>query len=398
MPTVPELEPVWLDVVDAVARSLFGPRDDRRLVDEVRALSSIYTRNRGAIREASRPSRARLEFFLPRDLPKIEPAVATLAARGLLPSREVWTVVDLGAGYGSSSLGLGRALARLGVAKRLKVRAIDDDARALEAFAAIAKETRSGALEGVCVPIDLEPVLGTVALADPSRLVRDADLALVGFVLNELFFDDARAEEASRVDRLASWCARLVEGLLPGGIAIVLEPALRETSRILMHVRDATVHAGLDVVLPCTHRNPCPLLSRERDWCHAELPIALPGPLASIARDAGLRFEGLSYASLALRRAALAPAVAARRSSVPRASIVGGPISTKGKVELHLCHEAGLTRLDWLARDGRPPRSLHRGAVVTLDRVLGAERARQGRDVIVREADVLAEGETSMHR
>jgi hypothetical protein len=116
---------------------------------------------------------------------------------------------------------------------------------------------------------------------------------------------------------------------------------------------------------------------RERDWCHAELPLALPEPLAELARDAGLRFEGLSYATLATRNAAPEP---------PRArdaTIVGGPIASKGKVELHLCHDARITRLDWMSRDGEPPITLHRGARVTMDREPTSERVRHGRDVVI---------------
>jgi SAM-dependent methyltransferase len=385
--TVPPLEARWLEVIDRVARRVLGPHDrtGTPLVTEIRHLSELYTRDRAAIRASAGARAARLRFFVPRDLPKIEGPLASLARRGLLPAKASWDVVDLGAGYGATTLGLGRLCKREGLAERLRVRAIDDDAGALDVLDALAKETRGGALAELSVPIELEATTGSVAIAEPSILVRGADrggadLALAGFVVNELFpaqVGEKGRTEDDRLELLERWCARVAGALAPGGLFALLEPALREPSRSLQRLRDLLVARGLDVAHPCTHRAPCPLLARERDWCHAELPIALPDALVPVAREAGLRFEGLSYATLALRNAP--PAAPAPL----RAAIVGGPIATKGKVELQLCHEGRMTRLDWMTRDGEPPVALHRGARVSMDREPAAERVRHGRDVVI---------------
>ncbi len=383
---VPALGSLWLRAIDDVARRLLGAEDrgGAALADEVRALSSLYTRERAELGEASGLRAARLRFFLPRDLPKIEGPLSELAARGLLPRHRAWRVVDVGAGYGTSTLGLARLARRLGLADVLHVRAIDADARALEAFRALAAATREGGLLAEeAVPIELEATSGSVAVSDPRGLVAGADLVLVGLVLNELFptrpasgGPDARGELA-RLELLERWLTRSASAMAEGGALVVVEPALREPTRALQRLRDRLVAGTLDVPFPCTHRAPCPLLARERDWCHAKLPIGLPSPLDAIALAAGLRHEGLSYSTLVVRNA---PA----RPSEPRAAtIVGGPIASKGKVELHLCHEGGLTHLEWLSRDGSPPPELHRGAQLTLDRPLARARARHGRDVLV---------------
>ncbi|GAB4216171.1 MAG: hypothetical protein OHK0013_42370 [Sandaracinaceae bacterium] len=368
-------------MIDAVARRALGPYDRTGLplATEVRRLSELYTRDRAAIRASSSTRAARLRFFVPRDLPKIEGPLASLARRGLLPTARTWSVVDLGAGYGATTLGLARFCKRTGLADRLEVRAFDHDPAALDALTALATETRGGALSEVAVPVELEAVVGSVAIADPSSLTRGADLALAGFVLNELFPAAASGErkdtELDRLEMLERWVTRATGALAPRGTLAILEPALREPSRALQAVRDRLVAGPLDVAHPCTHRSACPLLVRERDWCHAELPLTLPDALVPVAREAGLRFEGLSYAALAVRNAP--PALPAR----PRAAIVGGPIASKGKVELHLCHDGRLTRLDWMTRDGDPPEALHRGARVSMDHAPEGERARHGRDV-----------------
>lgn len=394
MLSVPPLTLRWLDAIDDVARRTLGP-DDRTgdaLTEEIRALSALYTRDRGAIEGARAKHAARLRFFLPRDLPKLEGPLVELSARGLLPRSRTLRVVDLGAGYGTSSLGLARAAKRLGLADTLRVHAVDSDPRALDAFAAMAAHTRAGGLlADEAAPIELERTVGSIAVSDPSVLSRGADLALAGLVLNELFPHAQRGDaegplaledDDARLERLERWLLAVTKTLAPGGCLVVIEPALREPSRVLQRLRDRLVERAIDVPFPCTHRAPCPLLTRERDWCHAELPLALPEPLAAHARAAGLRHEGLSYATLVVRNAE-PPTARPAVDGTKRAAIVGGPMATKGKTELHLCHEGGLTRVDWMRRDGSPPPELHRGAQVKLDRALDGERARAGRDVRV---------------
>ena len=92
------------------------------------------------------------------------------------------------------------------------------------------------------------------------------DLVVAAHVLNELFVDDPPDARLERLSRLVQrWSERL---LAEGGTLILLEPALRETSRVLLAVRDGILAAGLHVVAPCFLRGPCPALVNARDWCH----------------------------------------------------------------------------------------------------------------------------------
>jgi hypothetical protein len=165
-------------------------------------------------------------------------------------------------------------------------------------------------------------------------------------VLNELEED---------VERRALLLERLAGHLAPGGAIIVLEPALKEITRDLMRLRDRIAAGGsLAIVAPCTHGQPCPMLAKERDWCHAEREVALPERLAAIARGAGLRWEGLSYSYLVLRREAVV-----RDPSLHR--VVSEPLPSKGKLELWACGAEGLVQIRRLDR--------HRGpATAAIDR------------------------------
>ncbi len=105
------------------------------------------------------------------------------------------------------------------------------------------------------VSVDRVAGLGTI-LADvgapgPIRGVAGRfDLIVAAHLLNELFLAMPPAERASaRTERVRAWCETL---LAPGGTMVILEPALRETSRELLAVRDQLVAGGLHVVAPCS--------------------------------------------------------------------------------------------------------------------------------------------------
>lgn len=360
--------PAWLEAIDAVGRSALGRADLPRaaLIPEVAALSAAYTRDRSTGRTLAEAPRtagalaARLRFFLPRDLAKIGGPLEELRLAGALPDavrkgeRRV-RVLDVGAGLGATCLGAAtyfrtHALAGAG----LEVDALDSDARALGVLTALAKETHGGGrLAKVAVPTEVRARTADVtgeAVPQSGRY----DLIFVGFALNELFAELAPAEA---VARRAAWLVQLSERLADDGALVVLEPALRDTSRALQAVRDvlAARAASPFVAAPCLRAGACPMLVAERDWCHASLPLALPGPVAEVARGAGLRFEGLRYAYLVLR---LAPGTMSARLSAASGSvssvalrIVGDALPSKGKVEVFACGEPGLVRLMRLERE-----------------------------------------------
>jgi len=372
--------PAWLAAIEAVARESGArssaardgaARDGAARVDlpvaalvlEVAQLSAAYTRDRSSGRTLAEAPRtagalaARLRFFLPRDLAKISGPLEELRLAGALPravidgARRV-RVLDVGAGLGATCLGAATYLKTHGLARAgLDVDAIDSDTRALALLGALAKETRSGGrLAQVAVPTDVHTL--TLDITRAEALPRGPyDLVLVGFALNELFVALPPAEASAR---RAEWLIALSERLSDDGALIVLEPALRDTSRALQAVRDriAARRAPPYVAAPCVRSGPCPMLLGERDWCHAALPLALPGLVADIARGAGLRFEGLRYAYLVLRRQPDAMATRLRAAGAGIAlRIVGDTMASKGKSEVFACGEPGLVRLMLLDRE-----------------------------------------------
>lgn len=355
-----------LALIDAVATAELRAHDlsGTALAAAVQRVSEAYRRQSGTPADLHGDRAAlcaRLRFFLPRDLPKIQAPLAELAAAAAFPQARALRVLDVGAGLGTTSLGTALfALEQLGC-ERVRVDAFDRDAAALAIAAKLAKRAASD----LSLPFELTPHAAALGPALLERARPPYDLIVLGFVLNEV--GDAQQDPVEHHQR---WLARLCELLAPDGALIVLEPALREPSRTLQQVRGRfAAEAGPPYVFaPCLHRGSCPLLERERDWCHEQLPVALPPALAGLARAAGLRSEELSFSYLTLHRAPrslaeLDPAYALAR-------VVSSALRSKGKLEVAVCGATAtrkLRRLDRHASDeNRALGGVHRGCVLRL--------------------------------
>lgn len=118
--------------------------------------------------------------------------------------------------------------------------------------------------------VDRVAAPGLVA-ADLSRAVRPSgvqgrfDFVVAAHLLNEL----QSLTLAARAQLVRFWMHEFAE---PGAPLLLIEPALKETSRALLQVRDALVGAGLFVHAPCLTQAPCPALANPKDWCHDSAP------------------------------------------------------------------------------------------------------------------------------
>ncbi|HTT71592.1 MAG TPA: small ribosomal subunit Rsm22 family protein [Anaeromyxobacteraceae bacterium] len=281
-----------------------------------------------------------------------------LQGRGVFSElgRRPGAVLDLGSGPGPL------AFAALDAGAR-QVLSADRSARALSAARAIAAASGE--------PLATE----ALDLSRPGALRRLAgahrfDTVALGHLVNELFAGEGAAEK--RAALLEEAAALLV----PGGSLVVVEPALRETSRALLEVRDRLVARGYAVRAPCLYRGPCPARLRATDWCHAERPIEPPPLVAEIARAASLHKEAVKMSYLVL-----APP-GEGWASPPEGRvfrIVSEPIPSKGRLRYMGCGPEGRMGLalqeKHVAEGNRAFTSLMRGDLVGLE---GAEPSGEG--------------------
>jgi len=284
--------------------------------------------------------------------------VSYLEARGVISElpRRPGRVLDLGSGPGP----LAFAALDAGAAE---VVAADRSARALAAAAALAREAGEPLSTREWNPSRGVPL---ARLGDGRRF----DLVAMGHLLNELWAgDEAEVRRAALV-------AEALDLVAPGGSLLVIEPALRDTSRALLRLRDRLVAEGIAVRAPCLFRGPCPALSRPADWCHAERAVEPPPLVAQIARAAGLRREAvkMSYLVLAPRGEGWAEPPPGR---VFR--IVSEPLAGKGRLRYMGCGPEGRMGLalqeKHLSDRNRDFQHLLRGDVVE---VTGGERRGDG--------------------
>jgi ribosomal protein RSM22 (predicted rRNA methylase) len=196
---------------------------------------------------------------------------------------------------------------------------------------------------------------------------------VLGQVLSEI---DPNGEPEGRVDAQARLVIDLAQNSLrPDGSLVVVEPALRERTRHLHAVRDRVLAGGsptLTVFAPCLHASACPMLATETEWCHEDLEVDLPPCVVPLARAAGLRWQGLTFSYLVLRKDGRRPSERKNQSAV-RFRTVSDRLQSKGKTELFICDDAGaLRRIRLLDRDaeqgtGTPISALRRGDGVILE-------------------------------
>jgi ribosomal protein RSM22 (predicted rRNA methylase) len=220
----------------------------------------------------------------------------------------------------------------------------------------------------------------------PGGLSGRFDLVIAAHLLNELFTAlPVEPRIAARARKVVEWCQSL---LGDDGTFIIVEPALRETSRELLAARDRLLAAGLQVVAPCLWSGACPALARERDWCHD----------ATAGGSAGARRVDFSY--LVLRRSSQTAATTIDRTAINRATVdrtaidraadrtaageddqglfrvVSDPLLEKGRLRIFGCGPAGRHALVRLRRHRTESNAafdqLERGDLVRLSETTAA--------------------------
>ena len=304
---------------------------------------------------------AYLLWWWPQTYAKAQAVLALARSAGTIPAlRARPRTLDVGAGPAPAALAL--------------LDALGGSALALDASAAALEEARALSQGAVATrQADLGHGL--------PRLDGEFDLVVVANALSEL-------PVASR--------AALIEALplAQGGAVLLVEPALRETGRALLELRDELLRSGRwSAAAPCLTQRPCPALEHPRDWCTALHPWHPPPHVAQLAGELGLRADqALSYAPLVLTRTVAPPPPGVWR-------VVGVPPPEKGKKRLFVCSDQGRVAVARLDRDAAPGNAdfdrLERGDLVLLGGVgRKGDGLRIGRDTEVRQVEAGERAET----
>ena len=337
------------------------------LTRERDSLPAAYLKDAG-LREAYRA------YYLPPNLQKMRVVLGEL---GLHPARPLdagrLRVLDLGAGPGTALLGVLEFFGAREKRPVLDCTAVDRVAENLQ----IAEELFDSYRSSNRLTASLKTIRSNVE--DIVHLAAAPfDLVILSNVLNELFSREGRRIE-KRIIVLEDIMRRFVS---EAGSCVIIEPALRETSRALLEVRNAMLHAGFTIFAPCASRGWCPALANPKDWCHEDLPWDAPDLIQELDRHTGLRKDSLKFSWLILRKDGITCADAFGEGVF---RVVSEPLVSKGKRELYLCGPKDRKLVARLDKDSTARNeafeNLRRGDTVRFDGLVdGEKRCKVGKE------------------
>ncbi len=299
----------------------------RRLASRVSELSHLLTRTDKRSSTLSRsyfddPSvlEAYLLYYTATNLPKVFYPLNEISAGDFFRERTELSVLDLGAGTGAMTLGTACWMNEAWPGHIVSFHAVDRSGPALAELRRMFDDFRfPHRLSTACA-----------ALEEPLLSLARYDLIVAGNVLNEL------AEEGERS------LARLFdEGLAVDGFVILIEPALRDTSRRLLQFRDRLLDEGWYVFSPCCTARSCPALFDADGWCHHDLEWERPKFIEAVDEEIGLIKKSLKFSYLVLSRTDVHLMDALGRDFTRQFRAVSELFREKGRTRMFLCNDLG---------------------------------------------------------
>ncbi len=334
----------------------------KTIASDVIQLSNLFTKERKILPSQYLNNkslrRAYILYFLPSNIYKIHLPLKELSLHPKkILSKKLLKILDLGSGPGTTILGILDFFSNQKKMPSLEFTAIDSVAENLS----IAKDLFKLFAENINIDASLKTF--KINIEKAGTIPQDTyDIIILSNILNELFYADNK-KIAERVSFLNTVIDKF---LTPDGSCIIIEPALRETTRGMLDVRDNLIKNGFKIYSPCLIDEPCPALLNPKDWCHEDIPWTPPVIIKEIDKLTGLRKDSLKFSYLVLRKDKLSLTDVLEKNSY---RIVSEPLISKGKLEFYICGHGGRQLVMRLDKDETPSniqfQKLQRGDIVT---------------------------------
>ncbi len=337
------------------------------VMESVGELSKLFTKERRGLpdRYLNDPklAAAYVQYFLPVNLSKIQILLDEMPA---LMATDRMSVLDLGSGPGTGDLAVLDWWHRRYAGGKLNVIAIDKAGTALRHAEDLWNRYCHGAGIQAARLRTIKSDVEEGTWIEQVRGEAPFELIVLANCLNEL---------TESIEARVRFVVSALSLLAPHGTMMIVEPALRETSRALHQVRNQVLQQNLCTVYsPCLHENGCPALIKEDDWCHEERAWVPPVSIQAIDREVGFIKDVLKFSYLLLRKDG--KTIVERRTD--RSRVVSELREMKGEKRAWLCNEQGrleIGRLDRLASLRNAAfDDWHRGAIVQIERIVWKER------------------------
>lgn len=360
--------PILAAIHELIAWEAISPK---QVAEAVGQLSRFFTKERKALKHGYMEDRllraAYLQYFLPVNLAKIQ---LLLDEMPVLEMDDGFSVLDLGSGPGTGALAVLDWWHRQRSPHGLSVTAVDGSSDALKQARQLWDRYCQAAGVGEANLQTYEGELERRIWLDQARQRPPFDLIIIANSLNEIYTDAQ--------DPIQTGTDLVVEALsllAPHGTVMIIEPALRETSRALHRVRDRLLQGNhCTVYSPCLHDNGCPALVNPTDWCHEERVWEPPAVIQEIDAKVGFIKDALKFSYLVLRKDG--KTIVERRPDVHR--VVSELRHLKGEKRAWLCNEQGRQEIGRQDRLASPANAAfdhwHRGALVQIEKIAHKER------------------------
>jgi SAM-dependent methyltransferase len=290
-----EAEAFWVGQAELISEKL-GDEALERMTPAVAHLSDLFTTERPDKKFPDYFADPRLlaaygVFFLPQSFTRTSFALSQICGlRGWKPSSQVPAILDLGSGPGSCGVAAAYRLRQTGNTK-VNLYGVDKSPSALASMESFARATLG------------EDVETKTRIGDASRPETwpegPFDLIVAGFVMNEMPQLDHAA--------LLRWFGELKARLAPGGLILILEPALRITAERLQKLSDAVAAGEMNRVAPELDALPDPQLGPGEHWSHETRPWKAPASTEYVNRHLHRDLREVRFSFAAFSDASLTP-------------------------------------------------------------------------------------------
>ena len=290
-----EAEAFWVGQAELTSEKL-GDEALERMTPAVAHLSDLFTTERPDKKFPDYFADPRLlaaygVFFLPQSFTRTSIALAqTCGLRGWKPSNAIPAILDLGSGPGSCGVAAAYRLSQAGI-KKIKLHGVDKSPCALASMESFAQATLG------------EDVETKTRIGDASRPETwpegRFDLIVAGFVMNEMPQLDHAA--------LLRWFGELKARLAPGGLILILEPALRITAERLQKLSDEVASGAMTRIAPELDALPDPQLGPGEHWSHETRAWKAPASTEFVNRHLHRDLREVRFSFAAFSDAPLTP-------------------------------------------------------------------------------------------
>jgi len=354
----------------------------KTIASDVIQLSNLFTKERKILPSQYLNNkslrRAYILYFLPSNIYKIHLPLKELSLHPKkILSKKLLKILDLGSGPGTTILGILDFFSNQKKMPSLEFTAIDSVAENLS----IAKDLFKLFTENINIDASLKTF--KINIEKAGTIPQDTyDIIILSNILNELFYEDNK-----RIAKRVSFLNTIIDKFLtPDGSCIIIEPALRETTRGMLDVRDNLIKNGFKIYSPCLIDEPCPALLNPKDWCHEDIPWIPPVIIKELDKMTGLRKDSLKFSYLVLRKDKLSLTDVLEKNSY---RIVSEPLISKGKLEFYICGHGGRQLVTRLDKDETPSniqfQKLQRGDIVVFEALIDeGKRLKVGKNTVVK--------------